>query len=202
MPASNSYIDYLRNEGLPLGEARLEASKALTAELLQRMKNQSAPSVSGSGYSGGGGAQGSASYTGPINLKGIGKGKVLPTGARISQGWGASRIRYAAGRHTGMDFAGAQGSRINAAMGGVVTRTGSDGAYGNAIHVRQADGTTALYGHLSGINVKPGQRIKAGQGIGKMGSTGRSTGTHLHFEVRKQDRYGGDINPRSWFSTR
>jgi murein DD-endopeptidase MepM/ murein hydrolase activator NlpD len=197
------YADYVRNTVLPQNDARLQAGASLTEDLLQAMKNRSAPRVSGSGStgSGGGGGIGSASYTGPLKLPKMG-GKVLPTGARISQGWGKSNIHYAAGRHTGMDFGGASGSRINAAAGGVVTRTGSDGAYGNAIHIRHKDGTTALYGHLSGVNVKAGQTVKAGQSIGKMGATGRAFGTHLHFEIRKQDRYGADINPRSWFATR
>lgn len=191
------YAEYLRNVALPQGAQRL----ALGAELLQAMKNKSAPVVSGSSGGGGGGSVGSAAYKGPLNLPKM-SGKVLPTGARISQGWGKSNIKYAAGRHTGMDFGGASGSRIGAAASGIVTRTGSDGAYGNAIHIRHKDGTTTLYGHLSGINVKAGQRVSAGQAIGKMGATGRAFGTHLHFEVRKQDRYGGDVNPRSWFATR
>ena len=201
------YADYVRNVSLPQNAARLQTGASITEDLLQAMKNRSAPRVSGSGSSGvssgggGGSGGGSASYTGKLNLPKMG-GKVLPTGARISQGWGKSNIHYSAGRHTGMDFGGAQGSRINAAAGGVVTRVGGEGAYGNSIHIRHKDGTTALYGHLSGINVKAGQRVSAGQSIGRMGATGRATGTHLHFEVRKQDKYGADINPRSWFATR
>jgi len=197
------YADFLRQVALPQNAARLQAGDAITEQLIQSIKNRSAPVVSGSsgGSNRGGGVSGSSSYKGPLNLPAMG-GKRLPTGARVSQGWGKSRISYAAGRHTGMDFGGAHGSRISAAASGVVTRAGGEGAYGNAIHVRHKDGTTALYAHLSGINVKAGQRVSAGQAIGRMGSTGRSTGTHLHFEIRKQDRYGGDINPRSWFATR
>jgi len=79
-----------------------------------------------------------------------------------------------------------------------VVRAGSEGAYGNAIHIKHPDGKTTLYAHLSGINVKAGQKVKVGQQIGKSGNTGRSFGAHLHFEVRGSDRYGGDINPASW----
>jgi murein DD-endopeptidase MepM/ murein hydrolase activator NlpD len=205
------YASYLREVALPQGYANMEAQQANLAQMIQQMKNRAAPRVSGGGGGGGnsgggvsssvGGVSKGGTYSGSIKLGKMG-GKVLPTGARVSQNWGKSRIKYAAGRHTGMDFGGAYGSRIRAAAGGVVTRTGGEGAYGNAIHIRHKDGTTTFYGHLSGISVKPGQRVKAGDGIGKMGHTGRAFGTHLHFEVRTQDRYGGDINPRSWYSTR
>lgn len=200
---ANDYASYLREVSLPQGAANLAARQEMTAQLLQAMKNRAAPRVSGGGgggYTSGGGVSG-GSVSGPVKIGKMG-GKVLPTGARVSQNWGKSRIKYAAGRHTGMDFGGAYGSKIRAAANGTVVRTGGEGAYGNAIHVRHKDGTTTFYAHLSGINVKPGQQIKAGQSIGRMGHTGRAFGTHLHFEVRTQDRYGGDINPRSWFSTR
>lgn len=192
------FSEYLRQEGIPRAQANTAMLQGIVEQIQQAAKNASAPRVSGSsGLSGSGG-----SYSGPLNFKGLAKGKTLPTGARVSQGWGKSRIKYAAGRHTGIDFGGKANSAITAAASGVVTRAGRDGAYGNAIHVRQKDGTTALYGHLNSVNVKPGQRVNVGQAIGKMGSTGRSTGTHLHFEVRKQDHYGADINPYGWFSTR
>jgi murein DD-endopeptidase MepM/ murein hydrolase activator NlpD len=131
------------------------------------------------------------------------KGKVHPvTGARISQEWGKSRIKYSAGRHTGMDFSAPSLTPVVAAASGRVVRAGWEGSYGNNIAIRHADGTTTTYGHLNSIGVRPGQTVKAGAYIGKLGNTGRSTGPHLHFEVRKTDKYGGDINPRSWFSTR
>jgi len=199
------YAEYLRNSGISRTQANTEMFQGVLAKIMQDKKNQSAPVISGGGASvrgGGGGVAGGGSYSGPLSFKGLAKGKALPTGARVSQGWGKSRIKYAAGRHTGVDFGGAANSPIKAAASGVVVRAGGEGAYGNAIHVRQKDGTTALYAHLNGVNVKPGQRVNIGQTIGKMGATGRAFGTHLHFEIRKQDRYGGDINPYSWFSTR
>lgn len=192
------YLEYMQEEGLKNAWKLAEDAGALTDEMLQAIKNKSAPVVGGSS---GGGAISGGTYSGPINLPKMG-GKVLPTGARISQEWGKSRISYAAGRHTGMDFGGAHGSRISAAAAGVVVKSGWEGAYGNTVRIRHKDGTTSLYGHMSGITVKPGQTVKAGAQIGKMGSTGRSTGTHLHFEVRRGDKYGSDINPRSWYSSR
>jgi murein DD-endopeptidase MepM/ murein hydrolase activator NlpD len=197
----SDFLTYLNTEGVSNAQKLADNASAITDEMLQAIKNKSAPIIGGSSGAVGGGGGGFSSYTGPINIP-KGGGKVLPTGGRISQGWGKSNIHYGAGRHTGMDFAGASGSRINSAANGVVIRSGWDGAYGNSIRVRQADGTTALYGHMSGLNVKAGQQVRAGQQIGRMGSTGRATGTHLHFEIRRTDKYGGDINPRGWYGSR
>jgi murein DD-endopeptidase MepM/ murein hydrolase activator NlpD len=194
------FLEYMQGEGVKNAQKLAANASALTDEMIQSIKNKSAPVVGGSS-GGGGGAISGGTYSGPINLPKMG-GKVLPTGARVSQEWGKSRISYAAGRHTGMDFGGAHGSKISAAASGVVVKSGWEGAYGNTVRIRHKDGTTTLYGHLSGINVKPGQKVNAGFQIGKMGSTGRSTGTHLHFEVRRGDKYGSDINPRSWYSSR
>jgi murein DD-endopeptidase MepM/ murein hydrolase activator NlpD len=191
------YLKYMQEEGVTNAWKLAENASQLTDEMLQAIKNKSAPVVGGSS----GVVSGGGTYSGPLNLPKM-SGKVLPTGARISQEWGKSRISYAAGRHTGMDFGGAHGSKISAAASGVVVKAGWEGAYGNTVRIKHKDGTTSLYGHMSGITVRPGQRVSAGNQIGKMGSTGRSTGTHLHFEVRKGDRYGSDINPRSWYSSR
>lgn len=198
------FAEYLKTSGLSKRKKLLAESEQFTAELLQASKNQSAPVVSGGGSGGtsGGGSIVNSSYSGPMDFSNLAKGKVLPTGARVSQNWGKSRIKYAAGRHTGMDFGGPTGTRVSAAASGIVVAAGSEGAYGNRIKIRHKDGTTTLYGHLSAINVKPGQKVNTGTSIGKIGNTGRSFGSHLHFEVRKVDKYGGDINPRSWFSTR
>lgn len=203
---TSDFLSFMQSEGLSKRKAIQAQAEEFTNSLAQQIKNESAPKIAGGNYSGGitAGGSGSGAWStagGKLDIPKM-SGKVLPTGARISQGWGKSRIRYAAGRHTGIDFGGPVGTRINSAASGVVVGAGRDGAYGNAIKIRHGDGTTALYGHLSGINVKPGQKVKAGQAIGKMGNTGRSFGSHLHFEVRKTDKYGGDINPKSWFSTR
>jgi len=98
-------------------------------------------------------------------------------------------------RHTGIDVACASGSNIYAAEEGTVTKAGwNAGGYGNRIIIRHPDGSQTLYGHLKtgGILVEVGEYVKKGQVIGKEGSTGRSTGPHLHFEVIEN---GSRINP-------
>jgi murein DD-endopeptidase MepM/ murein hydrolase activator NlpD len=194
------YAEYLRTEGLAKRQKQAAVGAEITEQMIQDIKNRNAPVING----GGGQVMGQSggSYTGSLSGLPSMKGKVNPINGRVSQNWGKSNIKYAAGRHTGMDFAAPVGTRVGSAASGIVTRVGNEGAYGNTIRVRHADGTTTLYAHLAGINVKPGQKVSAGQQIGKSGNTGRSTGAHLHFEVRKQDKYGGDINPRSWYSTR
>ena len=85
--------------------------------------------------------------------------------------------------HTGQDFAGAYGSPIYVTAPGVVSFTGVRSGYGNTIEVDHGHGFKTRYAHLSAIAVSVGQHVAAGQRIGAMGSTGRSTGTHLHYEV-------------------
>lgn len=89
--------------------------------------------------------------------------------------------------YNGVDLAGAYGSAIRAAASGevIVSKSGGwNGGYGSYIVIRHNDGTQTLYAHLSQTNVGVGDWVRAGQTIGLMGSTGKSTGTHLHFEVR------------------
>ncbi len=99
-----------------------------------------------------------------------------------------------AGRlHKGVDIAAPMGSPVLAAADGVVTRTGVDAGYGRFVEVAHAGGLSSLYGHLSRFGARPGARVKAGQAIGLIGSTGSSTGAHLHFEVH--DPAGRALNP-------
>ena len=86
--------------------------------------------------------------------------------------------------HTGIDLAASTGTSVKAAMSGTVT-TGKSSSGGNYVIVKHKDGFTTYYAHLSKITVKNGAAVKAGQEIAKSGSTGRSTGPHLHFEIRK-----------------
>lgn len=95
--------------------------------------------------------------------------------------------------HAGLDMAGAHGEPIMAAAAGRVVRAGRFGAYGLAIDIDHGRGITTRYGHLSSINVSEGDKVTMGEKIGGMGSTGRSTGTHLHYEVRID---GQAVNPR------
>jgi murein DD-endopeptidase MepM/ murein hydrolase activator NlpD len=94
--------------------------------------------------------------------------------------------------HPGIDFRGAKGDPVHVTADGNVVFTGRKGGYGNCIIVQHKNDFQTLYGHLSHIDVKEGQSIKTGDVIGEVGSTGRSTGTHLHYEVRKN---GKPINP-------
>lgn len=90
--------------------------------------------------------------------------------------------------HTGVDFAGPQGTPVRATADGVVVAaTKGDTGYGNHVVVAFDDHLLALYGHLESFNVNPGDRVQAGQLLGLIGSTGNSTGPHLHFELRYDD---------------
>lgn len=189
-----NYIDYL-NATLPARQADLAARREQFAALQQQLAtNASAPVVSGSGGSMPA-AQQNLGLTSAFKTSGS---KSSPIAGRMSQGYGASRIKYAAGRHTGFDFGVGVGTTVRSAANGIVTRVGREGAYGNSVHVRHPDGFTTVYAHLNNSNVRLGQNVKSGQAIAKSGNTGRSTGAHLHFEVRSRDKYGGDVNPASW----
>lgn len=98
-----------------------------------------------------------------------------------------------AAMHTGLDMAGSMGEPVYASAAGTVVRAGRFGAYGNCIDVDHGKGIITRYGHLSRIAVEVGDRVEMGARIGAMGSTGRSTGTHLHFEVRIDGRA---VDPR------
>lgn len=94
--------------------------------------------------------------------------------------------------HGGIDFKGAVGDPIYATGNGTVERCDTYGGYGNAVVLNHVNGYQSLYGHLTRVNVVQGQEVKAGDIIGFLGSTGRSTGPHLHYEIRKD---GQDIDP-------
>ena len=122
--------------------------------------------------------------------------QVVPASARnITSGFGYRRDPFngRGAMHAGIDFKGAIGSPIFAAAEGRVTYAGWKSGYGQAIEITHGNGILTRYGHLSRIGVKVGQKVAAGATIGGLGSTGRSTGPHLHFEVRINDRA---INPR------
>jgi murein DD-endopeptidase MepM/ murein hydrolase activator NlpD len=85
--------------------------------------------------------------------------------------------------HTGLDFAAPEGTPVMATAAGEVTSTGYDGAYGNQVVITHDDGTETWYCHLSSFSVSPGESVEAGTTIGAIGSTGNTTGPHLHLEV-------------------
>lgn len=94
--------------------------------------------------------------------------------------------------HRGVDLAGPYGTAIHAAHDGVVVKAGWGGGYGYMVDIDHGNGVITRYGHNSALTVSVGQHIRAGQQIAKMGSTGYSTGNHLHFEIRIGDEA---INP-------
>ncbi|MGF1463590.1 MAG: peptidoglycan DD-metalloendopeptidase family protein [Maricaulaceae bacterium] len=115
-------------------------------------------------------------------------------GARISSGFGRRRhpILGFVKAHRGVDFAAPTGTPIYAAGSGVVEYAGWLGSAGKYIKLRHANGYHTAYMHLSKINVRKGQRVAQGATIGRVGTTGRSTGPHLHYEVHKK---GVKVNP-------
>ncbi len=124
---------------------------------------------------------------------------IRPSSARISSGFGYRRDPFGkptGNMHKGLDFAGKPDSSIVATADGVVRHTGWVNGYGQAVLVDHGLGYSTLYAHATGIKVKPGDVVKRGQQIAFMGNTGRSTGTHLHYEVWKD---GQPVNPRNYF---
>jgi murein DD-endopeptidase MepM/ murein hydrolase activator NlpD len=91
---------------------------------------------------------------------------------------------HVAAMHTGLDFRGDPGEAIHATAAGTVISAGWGGGYGKMVEIDHGNGLSTRYGHLSQIDVKVGDEIRIGQVVGRMGSTGRSTGPHLHYETR------------------
>ncbi len=109
-----------------------------------------------------------------------------PYGSRIDPFRRTSRF------HSGVDIRGPSGFPVKATAGGIVVSAGRAGGYGLRVEISHGAGLTTRYAHMSAIDVREGQRISAGDIVGKVGSTGRSTGPHLHYEVR---RAGNTIDP-------
>jgi murein DD-endopeptidase MepM/ murein hydrolase activator NlpD len=112
-------------------------------------------------------------------------------GVRLTSGYGMRWGRM----HKGTDFAGPHGTAILATADGVVSHAGWQSGYGRLVKIKHAFGIETRYAHMSRIRVKPGQRVSRGDRIGDMGNTGRSTGTHLHYEVRVDEKA---INPMTY----
>lgn len=121
-------------------------------------------------------------------------------GAPTSNPYGVPDSAYAAGYHTGVDFAVDPGTPLLAVGNATVVSAGWDGSYGKEIVLRLADGRFAQYAHLSTVEVSPGEHVSAAEEIGRSGSTGNSTGPHLHFEIRTSNRYGAVINPVAYLA--
>lgn len=119
---------------------------------------------------------------------------IAPVRGILTSGFGyrADPMTHGRGVHQGIDIAAPQGQPVRASADGVVMRATSVGGFGQAVFVAHGFGVTTTYGHLSRIDVRPGQRVKRGDLVGQVGSTGRSTAPHLHYEVRID---GKPVNP-------
>ena len=111
-------------------------------------------------------------------------------------GWRIDPIYGTSKHHDGMDFAAPRGTSVYATGDGTVIDAGWNSGYGNAIDINNGYGYTTRFAHLSEILVKPGQKVKRGDLIGKVGNTGKSTGSHLHYEVRLK---GVPQNPVNYY---
>jgi murein DD-endopeptidase MepM/ murein hydrolase activator NlpD len=117
----------------------------------------------------------------------------------ITSGFGMRRDPFigSMAMHSGLDFRAAQGESVMATAPGEVTYAAGAGGYGNMVEVTHTNGFVSRYAHLSAILVQPGQHVRAGQRVGRVGSTGRSTGPHLHYELKLDDKA---INPRRFLA--
>ncbi|SCK55001.1 Peptidase family M23 [Streptomyces sp. WMMB 714] len=127
-------------------------------------------------------------YTRPIS-------RAAPVTAR----WGVPG-GWAAGHHTGVDFAASPGTVVRSVGTGRVELAGEAGSYGKAVIVHMKDGKHVLFAHLSKITVRLGRVVRANTVLGESGNTGRSTGPHLHFEVRAQRGYGTEVDPVTYLA--
>lgn len=112
-------------------------------------------------------------------------------------GWRVHPILGYGRQHNGLDFGASYGTTIRAAHAGTVVVAGSFGGYGNAVVIDRGDGLSTLYGHASEVYVRVGQTVQRGEAIAAVGSTGLSTGPHLHFEVREN---GNPVDPTPYLS--
>lgn len=122
-------------------------------------------------------------------------GFTAPVDAAMGTAYHVAGSSWSSGYHTGVDFPVPTGTSIKAVGPGTVLSAGWAGAYGYQVVIRHADGRYSQYAHLSALGVKAGQQVSGGQRIGRSGSTGNTTGPHLHFEMRTGPGYGTDIDP-------
>ena len=122
---------------------------------------------------------------------------IAPVKGIFTSGFGvrSDPLTHGRGIHQGVDIAAAPGQPVRASADGVVVQAGVIGGLGQAVYVAHGFGVTTRYGHMSRIEVRPGQRVRRGDVLGRVGNTGRSTGYHLHYEVRVD---GDPVNPLAY----
>lgn len=118
-----------------------------------------------------------------------------PVAGPLGTRYGISGSMWASGHHTGQDFPVPIGTSVKSVAPGTVVAAGWGGAYGYQVVVKHTDGKYSQYAHLSSVTVRVGQGVGAGRQVGRSGSTGNTTGPHLHFEVRTGPGYGSDVDP-------
>ena len=125
--------------------------------------------------------------------------EIVPSGRPVHSGWVSSRFGRRtdpiSGRpsfHEGIDFAGREGSDVVASAAGVVTFSGRNGGYGNMVEINHGNGYVTIYAHNKQNLVEVGQVVRRGEKIALLGQTGRATGSHVHFEIK---RNGRPVNP-------
>ncbi|MBQ9967897.1 MAG: peptidoglycan DD-metalloendopeptidase family protein [Oscillospiraceae bacterium] len=158
-------------------QTQLAYEAALSAEQKAAMAQQNKNNVAGGSYSGGG-----SGFTAPLSYMNV----TCAFGPRIHPLWGT------ASNHTGVDLAANQGTPIYAIASGTVTAAGYSDAYGYNVTLAHGNGYGSMYAHMTNFTVSVGQSVSQGQVIGYVGSTGWSTGPHLHFEVYVN---GAPVNP-------
>jgi murein DD-endopeptidase MepM/ murein hydrolase activator NlpD len=123
--------------------------------------------------------------------------KPLPGRLEVTSGFGVRRDPFLGrpGMHIGLDLRGETGEPVRATAAGKIKIAGWDGGYGNMVEIDHGSGLSTRFGHLSKIEVKVGQKVQIGQVVGRVGSTGRSTGPHLHYETRIN---GDAVNPQKF----
>jgi hypothetical protein len=133
----------------------------------------------------------------------LAQGMIQPVNGRITSGFGARRhpILGYVRMHAGVDFGAPWGSPIFAVSDGTVSFAGRHGGHGNYVRLEHGGGIGTGYGHMSRIAVSPGTHVKAGQVIGYVGSTGLSTGPHLHYELYQNGRTVNPLSVRFTFQT-
>lgn len=170
--------------------AKADITKELTAKVnkINASKNASYTSSSTSTKK-----KTTSSTTKVASLNGV-KLTVTPVSGTITSRFG-SRESIRSNGHTGLDIAAPKGTSIKAAASGTVTFSGYSGGYGNLVKISHGDGIVTYYGHCSKLYVSKGDKVSAGDVIAAVGSTGNSTGNHLHFEVVKN---GVELNPQNY----
>ncbi|WP_328752195.1 transglycosylase family protein [Streptomyces sp. NBC_00285] len=136
--------------------------------------------------------------TGKATRKATDTGLIAPVNASLGTAYRQAGSAWSKGYHTGVDFPVPTGTTVKAVAAGTVVSSGWGGSFGYQVVIRHADGRYTQYAHLSAISVKSGQSVGGGQRIGRSGSTGNSSGPHLHFEVRTGPGFGTDIDPLAY----